>query len=224
MDSRAVHGKDQDAMTTIMVGHIPYLRRYARSLTQNTADADDLVQTCLMRAIIKLDSFTKGTNLRAWLLTILHNSFVDNYRRKRRAQEACDTSETMQMGLFTPENQFCHIQVTEVETALAALPAKQRSTLLLIALEDLSYEEVARITEVPVGTVRSRLSRARHNLIDQIEGTTIEDREGLCAPANAGFPMVRSSGGIPLKPPTQRLPQRLPKPSTVYRPASSLVA
>lgn len=220
MDSCAVHGKNHDATTMIMVGHMPFLRRYARSLTQNAADADDLVQTCLMRAIIKIDSFTEGTNLRAWLLTILHNSFIDNFRHKRRAQEAFDTSETMQMGLFTPENQFCRIQVTEVEKALAALPAKQRSTLLLIALDDLSYEDVARITEVPVGTVRSRLSRARHTLIDQIEGTTIEDREAIRPEANIRFPMAPTRGPIPLKLPTQGLT----KPSTNYRPIASLVA
>lgn len=197
MDSCAIDGKDNDSLATIMVGHMPFLRRYARTLTRNAADADDLVQTCLMRAIIKIDSFAAGTNLRAWLVTILFNSFIDGFRRNRRAQEACDTSETMQMGLFTPANQFCRIQVNEVEQALAALPAKQRSTLMMIALEDMSYDEVARITEVPVGTVRSRLSRARHAVIDRVEGSTIEERAALRAPA---------------------------KPATMYRPPASLVA
>lgn len=221
MDSRAIHGKDNDAKTTVMVGHMPFLRGYARTLTRNAADADDLVQTCLMRAIIKIDSFTEGTNLRAWLLTILHNSFIDHFRRKRRAREAHDTAETMQIGLFTPENQFCRIQVAEVEKALAALPAHQRSTLVMIALEDMSYEDVARITEVPVGTVRSRLSRARHAVIDRIEGSTIEEK---CAPAKTGFPMAPTSGRFPPEPPTRRLPQRLSKSSTMYRPTTSLVA
>ena len=201
MDSCAIHGKNNDALTGIMVGHMPFLRRYARVLTRNAADADDLVQTCLMRAIVKIDSFAQGSNLRAWLLTILHNSFVDSFRRKRRAREAHDTAKTLQLGLFTPENQFCRVQLTEVEKALAALPAKQRSTLLMIALEDMSYEDVARVSAVPVGTVRSRLSRARHTLIDQIEGTTIEDRAAVCVS-----------------------PRRLAASSASYRPASPLIA
>ena len=167
--------KDKDAVTSIMVGQIPYLRRYARALTQNAADADDLVQNCLVRAIAKMDRFEAGTNLRAWLLAIMHNIFIDSFRKKRRSREVCETTETIQKGLFTPANQFRRVQVTDVESALAKLPAAQRSTLLLIALENLTYEEVARITEVPVGTVRSRLSRARHALIEMVEGLNSDE-------------------------------------------------
>jgi RNA polymerase sigma-70 factor (ECF subfamily) len=177
MDDNTAHSKDKDAVTSIMVGQIPYLRRYARALTQNVSDADDLVQNCLVRAIAKMDRFEAGTNLRAWLLAIMHNIFIDSFRKKRRAREVCETTETIQKGLFTPANQFRRVQVTDVETALAKLPAAQRSTLLLIALENLTYEEVARITEVPVGTVRSRLSRARHALINMVEGLNAEELE-----------------------------------------------
>lgn len=175
MDNNTAQSKDKDAVTSIMVGQIPYLRRYARALTQNVADADDLVQNCLVRAIAKMDRFEAGTNLRAWLLAIMHNIFIDSFRKKRRAREVCETTETIQKGLFTPANQFRRVQVTDVESALAKLPAAQRSTLLLIALENLTYEEVARITEVPVGTVRSRLSRARHALIEMVEGLNAEE-------------------------------------------------
>jgi RNA polymerase sigma-70 factor (ECF subfamily) len=177
MDDNTARSKDKDAVTSIMVGQIPYLRRYARALTQNVSDADDLVQNCLVRAIAKMDRFEAGTNLRAWLLAIMHNIFIDSFRKKRRAREVCETTETIQKGLFTPANQFRRVQVTDVETALAKLPAAQRSTLLLIALENLTYEEVARITEVPVGTVRSRLSRARHALINMVEGLNAEELE-----------------------------------------------
>jgi RNA polymerase sigma-70 factor, ECF subfamily len=177
MENNTPHSKDKDAVTSIMVGQIPYLRRYARALTQNVSDADDLVQNCLVRAIAKMDRFEAGTNLRAWLLAIMHNIFIDSFRKKRRAREVCETTETIQKGLFTPANQFRRVQVTDVEAALAKLPAAQRSTLLLIALENLTYEEVARITEVPVGTVRSRLSRARHALIEMVDGLNIEELE-----------------------------------------------
>jgi RNA polymerase sigma-70 factor, ECF subfamily len=174
-DTAQSKDKDKDAVTSIMVGQIPYLRRYARALTQNVADADDLVQNCLVRAIAKMDRFEAGTNLRAWLLAIMHNIFIDSFRKKRRAREVCETTETIQKGLFTPANQFRRVQVTDVESALSKLPAAQRSTLLLIALENLTYEEVARITEVPVGTVRSRLSRARHALIEMVDGLNTEE-------------------------------------------------
>ena len=177
MDNIPAQSKDKDAVTSIMVGQIPYLRRYARALTQNVSDADDLVQNCLVRAIAKMDRFEAGTNLRAWLLAIMHNIFIDSFRKKRRAREVCETTETIQKGLFTPANQFRRVQVTDVEAALAKLPAAQRSTLLLIALENLTYEEVARITEVPVGTVRSRLSRARHALIEMVEGLSTDEME-----------------------------------------------
>lgn len=185
MEDSTAHSKDKDAVTSIMVGQIPYLRRYARALTQNVSDADDLVQNCLVRAISKMDRFEAGTNLRAWLLAIMHNIFIDSFRKKRRAREVCETTETIQKGLFTPANQFRRVQVTDVETALAKLPAAQRSTLLLIALENLTYEEVARITEVPVGTVRSRLSRARHALIQLVDGLNIEDLENSSTPPTA---------------------------------------
>ena len=183
-------GKDKDAVTSIMVGQIPYLRRYARALTQNAADADDLVQNCLVRAISKMDRFEAGTNLRAWLLAIMHNIFIDGFRKKRRAREVGETEETLSKGLFTPANQFRRVQVTDVESALQQLPVTQRSTLLLIALENLTYEEVARITEVPVGTVRSRLSRARHALRQMVDGTYTDEAE---TPASVEAP-ARSVG------------------------------
>lgn len=186
MEPIAARSKDKDAVTSIMVGQIPYLRRYARALTQNASDADDLVQNCLVRAISKMDRFEEGTNLRAWLLAILHNIFIDSFRKKRRAREVCETTETIQSGMFTPANQFRRVQVTDVAAALVKLPAAQRSTLLLIALENLTYEEVARITEVPVGTVRSRLSRARHALIEMVEGSNIEEVERAREIAAAG--------------------------------------
>lgn len=183
-ENNMARSKDKDSVTSILVGQIPYLRRYARALTQNVSDADDLVQNCLVRAIAKMDRFEAGTNLRAWLLAIMHNIFIDSFRKKRRAREVCETTETIQKGMFTPANQFRRVQVTDVEAALSKLPAAQRSTLLLIALENLTYEEVAAITEVPVGTVRSRLSRARHALIQMVDGLNIDELQS--PPATGG--------------------------------------
>ena len=161
---------------SILTGHIPYLRRYARGLARNTADADDLVQSCLLRALTNFHRFEQNTNLRAWLLTILHNIFIDTVRKNRRARDAFETAGIAADGVIQGPNQFQHMQVVELERAIEELPAEQRSTLLLVALEDLTYEEAARVTGVPVGTVRSRLSRARHTLLAAMEGT---ENDGL---------------------------------------------
>jgi RNA polymerase sigma-70 factor (ECF subfamily) len=167
---------------SILVCQIPYLRRYARGLTHNAADADDLVQSCLLRALTNFHRFEKDTNLRAWLLTILHNIFIDTVRKRRRAREAFEAAGIATDGLSQAPNQLHRIQVGELKDAIAQLPAEQRSTLLLVALEDLTYEEAARITGVPVGTVRSRLSRARQMLIGVVNGLSLDDvkkRPGL---------------------------------------------
>lgn len=167
---------------SILVGQIPYLRRYARGLTHNAADADDLVQSCLLRALTNFHRFEKDTNLRAWLLTILHNIFIDTVRKRRRAREAFEAAGIATDGLSQAPNQLHRIQVGELKEAIAQLPAEQRSTLLLVALEDLTYEEAARITGVPVGTVRSRLSRARQMLVGVVNGLSLDDvkkRPGL---------------------------------------------
>jgi RNA polymerase sigma-70 factor (ECF subfamily) len=171
----AVTGDDNFAAT--LTEHIPYLRRYARGLTHNVADADDLVQSCLVRALTNMHRFEQNTNLRAWLLTILHNIFIDTVRKRRRARETFEAAGIAADGLSQSANQFHHVQVTELGRAVAQLPPEQRSTLLLVALEDLTYEEAARVTGVPVGTVRSRLSRARQTLLNLVEGISADEAE-----------------------------------------------
>src|SRR5215470_1327388 len=110
---------------------IPRLRRYARALTRNLDRADDLVQDTLVRAISKSHLWQDGTNLRAWLFTIMHNQHVNSVRRSLR----------------------------ELERALGQLPAGQRQVVLLVGLEGMTYDEAAKILHVPIGTVRSRLAR-----------------------------------------------------------------
>jgi RNA polymerase sigma-70 factor (ECF subfamily) len=173
MDQQIENKSPKD--TNLLVPEIPYLRRDARALTRNAADADDLVQNALMRAVANFDRFEEGTNLRAWLLTIVHNVFIDGTRKVKREREANQMAEERMSGLFTSPNQIASLQLGELEDALARLPEEQRITLILVALEDMSYEEAAKVTGVPVGTVRSRLSRARHAVVAMIEGLTMED-------------------------------------------------
>ncbi len=170
-----IENKTSSKDTNLLVPEIPYLRRYARALTRNAADADDLVQNALMRAVANFDRFEQGTNLRAWLLTIVHNAFIDSTRKLKRERESNEMAEERLSGLYTSPNQIAALQLGELEVALARLPEEQRITLILVALEDMSYEEAAKVTGVPVGTVRSRLSRARHAVMGMIEGLTMDD-------------------------------------------------
>ncbi len=171
--------KDNADISSILISHVPVLRRYARGLVHNKTDADDLVQDCLVRALSKMHLFQPGTNLKAWLLSIVHNIFLDGTRRAKRTREFATAVTAMDQGNVTRPNQFHRIEIMDIGKALAALPAAQRSTLLLIALQGLSYEETAKITGVPVGTVRSRLSRGRSALTVMMNGVTSEERVSM---------------------------------------------
>lgn len=153
-----------------LIEQLPYLRRMARALTKNRADADDLAQSCLERAIVYQHQFEAGTNLRGWLLTIMHNLFIDSVRRVKRNRDNSDAAQEYLSGQFTPSNQEHAIEIAELQQAMAQLPPEQYTTLVLITLEDMSYEEAARITNVPIGTIRSRLSRARASIALHLKG------------------------------------------------------
>lgn len=142
---------------------IPRLRRYARALARDVATADDLVQDCLARALGKLHLWQEGTDLRAWLFTILHNQYVNQVRRAVREGAAVGLSETEPMLTRAP-HQGSRLELRDLERAIAKLPEEQRSVILLVGLEGMRYEEVAEVLGVPVGTVRSRLSRGREAL------------------------------------------------------------
>jgi len=139
---------------------IPRLRRYARALVGERAAADDLVQDTLERAWSKLHLYRRGTDLRAWLFTVMHNVHVN----RLRAARPTDPLEDEMPELAQRATQGDALVVRDLERALAALPVPQRQVLLLVALEDLSYEEAARVLEIPIGTVMSRLARAREKL------------------------------------------------------------
>jgi RNA polymerase sigma-70 factor, ECF subfamily len=142
---------------------LPNLRRYARSLTHDAVDADDLVQECLARALGKLRLWKAGTDLRAWLFRILHNQYVSQIRRAARQGTAVDWSE-YEPTLTCAPGQIEHLESRDLVRALTSLPEKQRTAVLMIGLAKGDYHEVASACQVPVGTIRSRLSRGRKNL------------------------------------------------------------
>ena len=142
---------------------IPRLRRYALALTRASDRADDLVQDTLLRALNKLHLWQPGTDLRAWLFTIMHHQYVNTVRREAR-QTATTDIEHISSTLVATTDPTARRQLLELDRALARLPAEQREVLLLAGLEGMDYDSVAQILGVPIGTVRSRLSRARERL------------------------------------------------------------
>jgi RNA polymerase sigma-70 factor (ECF subfamily) len=142
---------------------IPRLRRYARALTRDAVAADDLVQDCLVRGLAKQHLWKEGTDLRAWLFTILHNQYVNQVRRSVREGAAVAVSETEPSLTHAPD-QGKRLELRDLDRALARLPDEQRTVILLVGMEGMRYEAVAEIIGVPVGTVRSRLSRGREAL------------------------------------------------------------
>ncbi len=151
-----------------LVGHIPDLRRYARALTGDAWAADDLVQDTLERACARWQLWAAGSDLRAWLFTLMHNLFVDGVRRAVRQQGQRVDVEDASNELVAPAAGID--QALDLHRCLLRLPEDQREVLLLVSLQDLGYEDVARITGVPVGTVMSRLSRARSRLRELMDG------------------------------------------------------
>ncbi|GAB0118882.1 sigma-70 family RNA polymerase sigma factor [Acidisoma sp. 7E03] len=142
---------------------IPALRRYARALTHDRDRADDLVQDCLERALRKRALFRPLGPVRAWLFRILVNLYRNEQRSLRRRGPSAPV-DPEDAAMAVPGNQQARLELAGVARALQDLPDEQRETLLLVALEGMSYEEAATILEVPTGTVMSRLSRARHAL------------------------------------------------------------
>ena len=142
---------------------LPKLRRYARSLTRDAVDADDLVQECLARALGKLHLWKVGTDLRAWLFRILHNQYVSQIRRASRQGTAVDWCE-YESTLTCAPVQIEQLGIRDLVRALTSLPKEQRTAVLMIGLAKGDYYEVASMYKVPVGTIRSRLSRGRKTL------------------------------------------------------------
>lgn len=146
----------------LILACIPSLRRYARGLTGDPHRADDLVQDTLERAWSRYSRWLRRGELRAWMFGIMHNHFIDGVRASNRRAEQTAPGELPDAPVRATQTD--HLEVRDLDRCLQALPAEQREVLLLICVEDLSYQDTARILDVPMGTVMSRLSRAREKL------------------------------------------------------------
>ena len=144
---------------TLIVDQIPGLRRYARALSLNRDYADELVQDCLERAWSRFHTWSPGSNLRAWLFTIMHNIFLNSIRKQNNGPAFISIDEQE----FTAQHRD-PMALRDLESGLAALSPEQREIIALAGLEQMTYEEISNILKVPVGTVMSRLSRSREKL------------------------------------------------------------
>ncbi len=150
-------GRDRD-----FVQHIPRLRRYARALTGDRGRADDLVQDTLERALVKFHLWQPGSDLRAWMFTIMHNVYVNQVRASAAAVNIALDDDTALPTMRATQSD--RLEVRDLQVALLRVPEEQREVLLLVGVEQMTYEEAAGVLGIPIGTVMSRLSRARERL------------------------------------------------------------
>ncbi|HVZ03353.1 sigma-70 family RNA polymerase sigma factor [Hyphomicrobium sp.] len=148
-----------DDLQNLLIGAVPNLRAFANSLCGDPTRADDLVQDTLVKAWTNLDSFEKGSNLKAWLFTILRNTYFSELRKRRREVEDADNALAERMSIL-PDQQV-HMDLIDFKRAFGTLSDDQKEVLLLVGAEGFSYEEAAEITGAAVGTVKSRVNRAR---------------------------------------------------------------
>ena len=152
---------------------IPALRAFAWSLSHNASDADDLVQDTLIKAWTNRDKFEDGTNLRAWLFTILRNTYYTNVVRRRR--EVRDEDGVHAATLTSPASQDWSVAMSALEAALKRLPDEHREALMLVGGAGLTYEEAAEICGCALGTIKSRVNRARGRLLKLMEAEVVTD-------------------------------------------------
>ena len=156
-----------------LLAELPSLRAFAMSLTGSHDRADDLVQETLMKAWSAYASFTEGTSLRAWLFTIMRNSFFSTHRKQRR--EVQDVDGLAAARMVSSPAQLGHLDLADFRDALATLAPDQREALILIGASGFSYEEAAEICGCAVGTIKSRVNRARQRLMQILSIETAED-------------------------------------------------
>jgi RNA polymerase sigma-70 factor (ECF subfamily) len=193
-----------------MLACLPNVRAFAISLCGNVDRADDLVQETVLKAWRHLDTYTEGTNMRAWMFTILRNVFISELRHRRVAVVSLDSEPGNSGYLSVRPEQHGWMDGKDMERALAMLRPDQREAIILVGAEGLSYEEAASICDCPVGTIKSRVNRARSRLVDLLN---VEFADGMpqetTAPAATPFPprpaTAPSDGAAPSK--------RRPRPS-----------
>lgn len=168
-----------------LVNTIPRLRAFARSISGDRDRADDLVQETLAKAIANKDKFTEGTNLTAWLITILRNQYYSVGRKMQR--EVSDPDGEHAATLEAKPAQAEHLELKDFLSALQVLPDDQREALILIGASGFSYEEAAEILGVKIGTVKSRVSRARIRLEELMSGQEHFERSEIAAAESAAL-------------------------------------
>jgi RNA polymerase sigma-70 factor, ECF subfamily len=154
---------DAAALRTQVLEFLPAVRAFARSLTRNRTEADDLVQETLLKALSNMDKFDPGTNLRAWLFTILRNTYYTEIRKRRRENDGM--AALAQQDTNIGPSQEWSSTLTSLKDALALLPDDQREALVLVGAAGLSYEEAAEVCGCALGTIKSRVNRARAKLL-----------------------------------------------------------
>jgi RNA polymerase sigma-70 factor, ECF subfamily len=185
---------------------IPRLRRYAFALTRNMSRADDLVQDTLVRAIAKQGCWQWGSNLRAWLFTLMHNQNVNGVRRCAREGIAVEVDDTWPFRTAATDP-AAGLSLRDLHRAPTRTPQERRQVILLIGLEDISYKEAATILDVPIGTIRSRLSRGRESLrilMDRRHATEPVNRAAIASALSKpkrfvpGFERAQNSRLLPM--------------------------
>jgi RNA polymerase sigma factor (sigma-70 family) len=188
-----VKSKSQQIFETELFPHMEALKTFAYHLTYNEEDADDLVQETYLKAHKFIENYDSGTNAKAWLFKILKNAYINEYRKKVRRPTKVDLDDFVSMREGEEPNRatfhdlrqeiFDNTMGDEVTIALNSLPVEFRTVILLCDIENFSYEEIAKILELPIGTVRSRLFRARNMLKDKLKQYAIKmgykDMRGL---------------------------------------------
>jgi RNA polymerase sigma-70 factor, ECF subfamily len=189
---------DRSTFAELAMEHMPALYTAALRLTRNSADAEDLVQETFLKAYRAFDRFEDGTNLKAWLYKILTNTFINSYRAAKRRPEKADVEDIEDLYLYrrlgdlsgnnigrsAEEELLEHITDDEVKSAIESLPEVFRIAVLLADVEGFSYKEIADITEVPIGTVMSRIHRGRRALQKALADYAAE--RGLVGTTDAG--------------------------------------
>jgi RNA polymerase sigma-70 factor, ECF subfamily len=168
---RVQDGREKEFQAALLA-MVPNLQRFARSLLRNHVGADDLLQNTLLRAWRSRASFAPGTNLEAWLFTIMRNQFYNEHRKRGREVQDEDGAQAERM-VSLPE-QGGHLDLSDVRSALERLAPSMRQALVLVAIENLTYEETAAVMECRIGTVKSRVWRARTQLAEMLGYTGLE--------------------------------------------------
>ena len=194
-------GSAKQSLHKEILALVPRLTRYARALTRDIAAADDLVQDCLTSALRKIHLWEPGTDLRAWLFTILHNQHINRLRRDARHRASINLQKSYRTLTLLPD-QTMRLELRDLERALAHLPEDQRSLILGIGLGGMRYEDAASAFNVPLGTVRSRIARGRETLRSLTERSP--------APDDRTLPRLRHPAASRRAAPHRQAPQPIP--------------